>query len=217
MKKPDSVVLNTTLANIVNSPDTFLGINSITVNFDNVNGVLSAADPVSLFNMSSKNGLNLSYPEFVGINNVLSSVGNTDIIGLTGSLLVICPGIDFPLRDGLAPGMLGKWQFQAVINATNLNQSEVITPDIYVVWAESCVLSLSQNNAVVVQGVSSINDVLNAPIADVGYNELMAIYGGSFGSKFRDFFKNAWNWIKDNKDTIAKVATAALPLLRLGS
>lgn len=217
LKKPDSLVLNTTLAEMVQSTDTFCAINSISINFCNETGVLSQSDQSLLWNMSVKNGLAMSYPEFNGILQVPSAVGAATQIGLTGSLIGIIPGSDFPIRSGVGAGStLGKFSFQAFITATNVNQSETFTPDVYVLATFAQVLNLGLGTAQAQQGVASLQDILNAPVANISYNELMAIYGGSFGQRFKDFMSNAWNWIKNNSGTIAKVATTALPLFGLG-
>jgi len=204
-RRSDSDIFSTLLKTI-GSSDTFVNINSIAINFNNVSGLLSQASQLQLYEMSLQNGLSESWDEFGGYTQLLSSSGSTTTIGTVGSLLVIDPAKDFGLDSSLANGSLGQFNFQiAQMNITNQNQYETFPIDLYVIAVYEGVMEISYNQAPITVGVASKEDVLSAVPSHVGYHALRYVYGGG-GDFFSDFakgfekgFGDVLNFVKDNK------------------
>lgn len=192
-----------TLAKTIGSTDTFAAINSISVSFNNIAGLLSQASPMQLYQMSLQNGLNMSWDEFCGYTQILNSTSGqpTLTVGTVGGMLVIDPAKDFGLESTLADGSLGQFNFQiSQMNITNQNQFDTIPFDLYIIAVYDGIMTLSNNSGTTQIGVVSKMDVLNAPEADMSYNELLTVYGGgSFFSTLGDVAKKTLGFLRDTK------------------
>lgn len=187
-KQSDSVI-DTSILNSVQTTDTFLKINRINLNWDNNDGILSGSEDINLYEMSVANGLNYDWTSWKGLTvncgTVVPQV--TQKIGLKGSILCICPGVDFGLRNSQAEGVLDKIQFQVTLNVTNINQTKALEPDLYILAVYDGYLDIFNNSATAVIGAVTNSDILSTPVTyDISYHELQKIYGGDFFSKVRD-------------------------------
>jgi len=142
--------------------DSFLQINSVSVNMNNASGLLSGATQADLWRLSVKNGSRQSYLEFRGTSayegagDELQTAFNT-----TGSLLVLNPAYNLSLPDYLSNGSVGQYNFQIKMNITN-NSSEEITPEIVIVCANSGVFSTIQGSSSIFTGILNKAMVLDA-------------------------------------------------------
>lgn len=186
-KQADAQIFNS-FQSIITHTDTFMQIDNININFANVQGILSGASQSQLYQMSVQNGLNITYPEWLGITQELTGVaGNlTTIRGLTGSIVCIEPAKDFGIRANLAEGSLGQFLFQVQFGVTNTNQHLTFNVDLWVICVYDGILTVASNFASGQIGVVTPNDVVNAPLADVSYHELEKVYGGDFFSTFKN-------------------------------
>lgn len=200
--KQSNQVINSSLANTLNTPDTYLKIDRVNISWNNIDGVLSGANPVNLYEFSTQNGLNMP---FVQWNALTQDVGviTTDTprnIGLTGGIICIELGKDLGLYDNQAEGMLSKINFQLKLTVTNVNQTVNLIPDLYVIAVYDGILQIGNNQAIGRIGVIDSNGILNAPVNhDVSYRELEKIYGGNFFSKFKDVAGKVFKGLKDSK------------------
>lgn len=197
-KRSDTDIYSS-LANSTTATDTFLQVQNVSINFNNVNGLLSNAAPAQLYQMCYQNGCSMSYPEWRGETTVLSSVGDATTVGTVGSVICIDPSKDFGLDVDLAAGVTGQFSFQAkftVKNTSSLNFP--IDPTIVVVY--DGLLKLSNNTATTYISFASRNDVLDAPQADFSYNEVQRIFGGAniFGN-LGSVLKKGVKYVKDNQ------------------
>ena len=88
---------------------------SISINFNNVSGILASASVMDLYNMSVANGSKQDKYEFLG-----SATGITGFqVATTGSILVIDPSRDMNLPDYLSNGSVGQFSFQPTIGFVN--------------------------------------------------------------------------------------------------
>lgn len=70
--------------------DTYFAINNISLNWNNESGLLSSATQQDLYNISKKNGVNLSWSQWAGAYSFVSqTIANTSKIGLVGSILCL--------------------------------------------------------------------------------------------------------------------------------
>jgi hypothetical protein len=137
--------------------DSFLAIESISVNLNNASGLLSSASQQDLWRLSQKNGCNQNWQEFSGQafdNKALTTVSGLSSndapanVATTGSLLVLSPPMDLSLPDYLSSGSLGNFNFQITLNVKNYGLEEV-TPEV-------CVICVNSGIFITQQGVSSV-------------------------------------------------------------
>lgn len=177
--------------------DTFGRINSLSIQWNNQNSLLSSASIQDLYHMSQVNGLNLSWSQF---NQYV------------GSVVCVQFGRDICLQANEAAGMLGTYQLQVNANVSNLNSSEALNMDFYIVTVSEGSFTIQDNRAIANIGCISQRDVLNslqAPMVD--YNSVLSMRGASFWSNVKDFFSDVGRGIKKAYDTVAPVVKEALP------
>jgi hypothetical protein len=93
-------------------PDYFLQIGSatsggVTINFNNMSGILASATTQDLYRYSVENGSNQSWLEYSGGANVPGAFSVGKVLPTTGSMLVLAFGKDIQLsEDYYAPGSL---------------------------------------------------------------------------------------------------------------
>lgn len=139
-------------------------INPISITWDN-NQFLNQASTQDLYNISVRNGCNMSYNQYV-----------KDV----GSVLALDFGIDIGLRSDQAAGVIGNYQLSVTANFKNTT-NEAIAPTLYCVVVYEGVFNVNDGNCSHMIGVLSPSDVLNAPVAPVGsYQESQDVYGGKF-------------------------------------
>lgn len=202
-------VINSSIFNSITTTDTYMKIDKVSLSWDNIDGVLSGCEDINLYEMSVANGLNYDWTSWNGITSNYGTVvpPNTDKIGLKGSILCICPGVDFGLRNSQAEGVLDKINFQVTLTVRNINQTKNIEPDLYVLCVYDGFLDIYNNSAQAIIGAVTNSDILSTPVTyDISYHELQKIYGGDFFSKVRDtgskIIKNlgkANTYLRDNK------------------
>ena len=144
---------------------------------------LSTATTEDLYNISVKNGCDLSYTQYTS---------------KVGSVLALDFGIDVGLQPQQAPGSLGNYQLKVQCNFTNTS-SQTITPTLYVVVVSEGVFNITNGNASHMIGVLSPEDVLGASEQERGdFERYRDVYGGSW-QDFRDFVSKGLSYAKEHK------------------
>jgi hypothetical protein len=182
--------------------DVFAAITNVNINWNNKNGLLSAATPFDLYKMSVANGLQLSYSQF---------------INYVGSPICVTFGKDVCLDANECPGLLGTYQLQLQVTFTNPNASTNINYDLYIITVSEGCITIEDNRSITQIGVMSQNDVinsLNAPMVD--YNHLMKMRGASFWSNVKDFFVDAGKGIKKAYDVVSPYVGPAISAINTG-
>lgn len=198
--KQSDQVINQSLNLSVNSTDTYFKIDNISISWDNLDGILSGSQDVNLYEMSVNNGINYDFVSWRGYTTNYGTVvpPNNNKIGLKGSIVCLCPGVDFGLRNSQAEGVLDKINFQVTVQFRNINQTKSLIPDLCVIAVYDGYLDIYNNSAKAVIGAISNEDVLTTPITyDISYHELQKVYGGDFFSKLRDTGSKMFKGIKD--------------------
>ena len=204
-------------------PDTFAEITNVTVQW-NTRTLLSSATEQDLYEMSAKNGSDISFPQWCQY---------------TGSVLCI----QFPSDIGLsaldAPGVLSRNQLQITVGANNpsavVNNSNggdagnvgtqffncVKNMSLYVAIVETGTLSILENGHVVkALGVLSQSDVLAAEtkMERLPFNPNKNKYGG--GKYGGNFFDDVWHGIKETGkfalNNLGPITTVASKLAGFG-
>lgn len=177
-----------------NTTDTFAGLQSLQILFNNKTGLLSTATPEQLYEISCRNGLRqLSYPMWA--NQV-------------GAVMAIDPVSDLGLNLGEAPGLVN-WSGNLQITAgfQNLSAINTINYTMFVCVVTDGVITIDSGNVIQQVGVVTREDVLErAPeLPEVDSRALRhdEAVGGDFISTLRSIGK----FVKDNK-LISSVAKA---------
>lgn len=146
----------------------------------NNNQFFSTFSTPQIYDMSVKNGLQMSYTQFVG---------------QVGSVICIDFGTDLGLASAESSGLIGNYQLSVTCNFGNINPvSTTITPTFYCVIVSEGTFNIINGSCSHMIGVLSHDDVLNAkqdPL--VTYKKSQSIYGGDFFSSL----KNAFNKVND--------------------
>lgn len=184
--------------------DTYLSLprnqNPISLTWNN-NQFLSTASCEDLYNISVKNGCNMSYTQFTS---------------KVGSVLALDFGIDVGLQPNQSPGSLGNYQLGLTCSFTNTSNRN-ITPTLYVVVVSEGVFNITNGSASHMIGVLSPDDVLNAPMAPEGsYETHMDVYGGSW-SGFKDMLRKGLGYAKEHKLISRGLAATGNPYAMMGS
>ena len=224
--------------------DTFFALNSVSIQYNNQSGLLSSATAQDLYNISKRNGVNLSWAEYSGgaystaiitapptISNqgvpvTFNSLGTQGAIptGLVGSVLCLDLGIDIGLDSLHASGEIFTSQFQIKCNFTNINQTQSIIPTLYLVFISEGIWTIENLNSIAQIGVLSKTDILNAhQQPPINYKATNNVYGGDFLADLRRFghklmhgLKTAAPYLKTAADVAVKAAPFVLPLVGLG-
>jgi hypothetical protein len=138
---PDKIILQlrNPLANCnAGNPDAFLGIDGVSINFNNQSGILASATQNDLWRYSVENGSNQSWLEFSGFSNIPDSTsGCGKKIPMSGSLVILEFGKDINLtEDYYASGSLGNFNLQIQVRAYN-QFPYAITPEIVLICVNS--------------------------------------------------------------------------------
>lgn len=201
--------------------DGFASIQNVSVNFNNVSGILASASQTDLWRMSKRNGVNLSWGDWVG-NGPISVADSISSIGV-GSIVCMKVSQDFGLPSDLAPGVYGE-QFNLQINMQIKNiSSATVTYTFYIVCIQDGILTMTESTNTLLQlGTLTKPDILgSATMERIPYHEAMSPWGGDFFGDLGSLSKKVLNAAKDYglpalKATgriAANVAPYALPLL----
>ena len=218
--KQSNTIINNSVQNQVKYTDTFLKITKININWDNIDGVLSGASPNNLYELSVANGMKMPFVEWNGLSyDCGQNVGSTPVtLGLSAGPVCLELGKDLGLRDNQAEGMLDKINFQVTVSVTNVNQTETLKPDLYVVAVYDGVLEIFDNSARAYIGVINGHDILTVPVNhEVSYNSLEKIYGGDFFSKFKDIAGKVVSGLKQSKAISNILGAVPHPYAQVGS
>jgi hypothetical protein len=166
--------------------DSFPSISKINLQWDNQNGLLSGATPQDLFEISRRNGCNLSWMAFQEFR---------------GSVLCLEMGKDIGLENNQAIGLKGSFNLQVDITFNNESTS-IFKGEFMMVVVNTGIFQIGNNSASVSIGNLDEQTVLsarkNAP--EVHHSNVEDLEGGSF-----------WSGLKN---VVNKVAHFASPIVK---
>jgi len=190
--------------------DSYLPINSISINFNNVSGLLSSSRQHDLWKMSVKSGSNQSWLEFSGQANSHTGAyaGNAQPINTSGSLLVLDFAREVPLSEEYyAPSSLGQFQLQFQLNVSNNTGANINSGNPYelvIITMNSGVFVCERGTSATYTAVLTKQDVLDASqdeSARMSYSSARRLIGGKV---------DVMGMLKGALPTGAKVAKALL-------
>ena len=145
--------------------DSFYTINSVSVNFNNVSGILSSATQQELWLLSQKAGSSQSWSEFSGSTNKSSATGLAGTIPTTGSILALQPAYSFNLPEYLSASSLGSFNLQFAV--TVKNQSAVSSAiEVVVITITSGYITTHQGTTQSFTGVLNKEMVMSSKAGD---------------------------------------------------
>ncbi len=183
------------------SSDTFASINNITVQWGS-RQLLATASQQDLYQMSVRNGCNMSFPQWSNY---------------CGSVLAIDFAKDIGLSSIQAPSLLERSTLKVTCSVTNTNSNVLpyhgpasINFLLYAVIVEEGTFTIDNGHCNVSVGVLTQSDVLNSDASPmVAYSKHDNVYGsGSFWDDFKSGFNSVFNPVVD-------VATKLLPFAPL--
>jgi hypothetical protein len=144
-------------------------IENISINFNNFSGLMNTMTQEQLFHLSVANGLEMDYGAWAGRAFSSSTVtppanGVAGKIPLVGGMLVIKPSKDFALQDGLAPNVLGNFNFQASITLRNDTGVAIPNVALYVITVNSGFFESQNGSSRILRGILDEKSVLDAPV-----------------------------------------------------
>jgi len=168
--------------------DSYFSVNSsanpLTVTWNN-NQFFSQATSMDLYNMSVKNGLQMSWDQW----NYY-----------TGSVICIDYSTDLGLMSQESSGSLGNYQLGLTCNFVNSNQSVTITPTLYIVIVYEGTFEIIDGSCTHHIGVLDAHDVSTAKLDPmVTYKEVEQVYGGDFFRSLKNAFHKVHDFVKGNK------------------
>ncbi len=178
---------NSTLYSSCTNTDTFAAIDKISIQYYNRTGILSSASRNQLYQISVKNGCNMSWEQWSGdavyTNGTYASQYNT-----VGSVIALSPAEDLGLDSLQAPGKIDHNTFQIDVTIRNLNPS-ITNYTIYIVVINEGVFSIAPGLTSGQIGVLSSQDILDARSKPyINYENIKDVYGGDFLSGLKSFF-----------------------------
>jgi hypothetical protein len=156
--------------------DSFLAIQNIDLLWNNQSGLLSQCGPQELYEISRRNGSNMSFPQWSKYR---------------GSCFIAEFGKDIGLLDNEAPGVQGQYTLQVratVKNTDDLEDPQDFDADFYVTVVNEGTFSISENQARASLGNLTPASVLAAKASDeLDYDHYEALQGGRFSTKLKHF------------------------------
>ena len=166
--------------------DSFLalsGSNPLSINFNNVSGILSSATVQDLYRYSIENSSNQSYLEFTGFANLANqATGCGTKRPLSGSLLVLEFGKDIPLQEQYyAPGSLGSFSLQVNLTCQNQGAATLTTEELVIITMNSGVFVVERGSSSIFTGLLTKADVLEVASQKPYYRaDAVRMVGGGF-------------------------------------
>ena len=156
--------------------DTFARINSISLNFNGQDSLLSGASECDLWRMSVDNGLKMSFIEWQNYS---------------GSVCCIDFGKNLGLGVNQCVGMLGNFDLQIKVTYANISKTDKFF-DLCIVYDLAGILTVSASQAMQQMGIVTPDDVLQAEdYKEMSSEFLERMYGGNFMSGLRNVYSKA--------------------------
>ena len=205
------------------STDTFAEITSVTVGINNRQSELSTSSQLQLYSMSKKNGSDLTWEQFKGVQRTALS---KRFISGVGSLIAINLSEDIGLTNESA-GMSGTQNINVKVKFNSLRiDAQPVSYSIYTYYVSDGLVTLMAGaGSTVVESVASQGAMLAVPLMEgtdtAQVLEKQSNIGGSLSSwvsqKMMPWIKQkALPWIKEHGKEVVSIAKQVAPLVGLG-
>ena len=159
--------------------DSFCRIDKLEVEYNNNNGILSAATPQDLYDMSVRNGCNLDFSAFSKYR---------------GSVVCASFANDIGMSTGEAPGVISVNTITVNVSYTNMSKV-LFKPELFVVFEMQGTLTIVPGSASVNLGNLTMQEVVETKMSSAQLlpHQYEQLTGGSF-----------WSSLKSIVNTVAK-------------
>lgn len=185
-------------------------ITGLTVNFNNVAGLLSEMNQYDLYLMSRRNGSQQTFEEFIGLSGTTCSLGSYVVVDCTRDL-----GLD----DMLSASSLGQFSLQikvawepikndAIWESYAGTASSLLPMDLIVVANYGGILVTEQGSSSVMSGLLTKQAVIDAKSkgsSNIDYEDVAKVSGGSL---FKQGKAEVGRMLKSERGRIAKAVDA---------
>ncbi|MFZ4600322.1 MAG: phage major capsid domain-containing protein [Terrimicrobiaceae bacterium] len=208
---PDYLILMAKPTNYAKTDaDYYLPITQVSINWDNNSGILSSYNTQNLYSISSRNGVNMSYNQWIGSAN--NSTSNS--VALSGGFVILKLGVDIPLATGQCAGLNGNYTFSANVTVNNQTSSSVVGFNLWLVAVNSGFFQSQKGSSLIIKSPVTSKEVLDAPLAGyVTRKETQRMVGGGFFDSLANAFNKVKDFVSQNSGAIKSVVSAAKPLL----
>jgi len=207
--------------------NSYLPINNISINFNNVSGLLSSSQANDLWKMSVKSGSNQSWLEFSGVavKHTGAYAGAVQTVPTSGSMLILDYAKEIPLNEEYyAPSSLGQFQLQFNLSVSNNTgaQIEAGTYELVIITMNSGMFVAERGTAATYTAVLTKADVLDASQSEsrMSYDDARRLVGGNLMSFVKKAapvgMKVAKELLKSSSDKRAQTAANVLGALGFG-
>jgi hypothetical protein len=170
--------------------DSFYPIQSVSINFNNMSGILASATQQDLYRYSVENGSNQNWFEFSGYSNMPDNVtGVGRKVPMVGSVLVLEFGKDIQLvEDFYSSGSLGNFNLQINMNVLNNSAITQANAEIVLITMNSGIFCLERGTSSTYTGILTKQDVLDCSAQEPYYKmDVKRMVGGN---SFMDSLKS---------------------------
>lgn len=176
--------------------DSFLKIDNLNVLWNNQSGLLSNASEQQLYEISRRNGLNLSYGSWSKYR---------------GGVMCIEFGKDIGLLDSEAPGVQGQYTISVQMRTTNVSGA-VFDAEFFMVFLYEGTFSVFENGARASLGNLTQEMVLASKQSDeMDYHQYTDLSGGSFWTELKGFVNKVARGVQSVGKFAAPALSAAFP------
>ncbi len=175
-----------------NDTDSYCAINGVRVNWNNQNALLSNASQQQLYDICRKNGVDLPWHQWSGLDMYHSSADSNAAFSGVGSVLCLEFGTDIGLREDECAGLIGTYNLQVELDVTN-KSSASFDARFYIITIIPGCFTIYDNAANKRIGVINRDEVLMAKSASgMGYYDLQKnLKSGGFKIRPRKWLRKA--------------------------
>ena len=176
--------------------DSFLPIRSVSINFNNLSGILSSATKQNLYQYSRESGYNGDWNQWSGVAYNPSPAGGDGVsVPTSGSMLMLEFGRHINLPETwFAPGSIGNFNLQFSVDVENYssnNYSSSAGLELVVVTMNSGLFIVERGTTSVMEAILTRQDVLDAANQEPYSNQsVIRMVGGGFFDKLKTVAQN---------------------------
>ena len=179
-----------------NVSDSFCRIDNIQVLWNNQSGLMGTATPDQLYEMSKRNGCDLSYQQFSKYR---------------GSVLAIKFGENIGLLEAEAVGCQGQYTIQLQIRYTNVSSETLVQPEAMLLFHLVGSVQIAENMARASLGNLTRDIVLETKGSGraMSHSDYKRLQGGSFWTSLKSFFNKASHLVSPIAKALSNVPALA--------
>ena len=176
--------------------DAFLPIRSISINFNNLSGILSSASKQNLYQYSRESGYNGDWNQWSGVAyNPSPAGGNGVSVPTSGSICMLEFGRHINLPETwFAPGSIGAFNLQFSIDVENYSSTDYSSNaglELVVVTVNSGLFITERGTTSVMEAILTRQDVLDAAQQEPYSNQsVVRMIGGGFLDRLKTVAKD---------------------------